>query len=310
MRAMDAVRIGALRGIPSQELTAPTWPKAPPENIHPTLLRLLSDLAKSYSGLYRIGVSGDDRPSGLIIAKARANGIVWDVQHLLASDAWAAVDLLSWASERALAIRGRRIFLQTPPSGIGAEAAPKAAFERYGEGATLRLDPGFVLPLDEEIIPARPRLSSDDPGLFQLYSAAVPAPVRAAEAMTHEEWAALYPGTKPWAPTVFSGREDFVWELGSRVIGWMRLIYGQRSQYLEMLVHPQYESHADKMVHSALSQLSAMVPVLVDVREYDAGTRAALERAGFHAGASYTLWVRQLAVRVPESAVATAQVPA
>ena len=143
MRAMDAVRIGALRGIPGQELTAQTWPKAPPENVHPTLLRLLSGLAKSYSGLYRIGVGSDDRPNGLVIAKARANGIVWDVEHLLASDAWAAVDLLSWASERALAIRGRRIFLQTPPSGMGAEAAPKAAFERYGEGATLRLDPGF-----------------------------------------------------------------------------------------------------------------------------------------------------------------------
>jgi hypothetical protein len=311
MRVMDALALGPFPRKAWPELTALTWPKAPPENIHPTLLRLLSGVARSYSGTYRVGVStGEGSITGLVISRARANGIVWDVQNLSEVDAWGAADLLSWVGENVLAVRGRRIFLQTPILGLGAEAAPKAGFERYGEGTTLRLDAGFFVPREANEFPARPRLSSDEQGLFQLYSASVPAPVRAAEAMTHEEWSALYPGHKVWAPSVLAGRVDFVWELGSRVIGWMRLVYGQRSQYLELLVHPMYESHADKMVVSALSQMSAKVPVLVDVREYHAGARAAFERAGFHAGASYTLWVRQLAARIPEPAVAAAQAPA
>jgi hypothetical protein len=309
MRAMDAVNIGLLHQPGGRELTARTWPKAPPENYRPTLLRLLSGLVKSYTGDRKIGVLVEqDRPAGLVTARSRASGLVWDVEHLIAPNASGAVELLTWACDRALAAGGRRVFLQTPLDDIGEQAAQRAGFERYSEGETYVLDPGFSQD-EPDSLQARPRLTGDEQGLFQLYNAAVPAPVRAAEAMTYDEWKALYPGRKAWAPSVLGNRQDFVWELGSRVIGWMRLMFGQRSQYLEFLVHPLYETYADKMVLHVLTQMSPKVPVLVDVREYHAGSRAALERAGFHAGASYTIWVRQLAARVTEPAAA-AQVPA
>jgi hypothetical protein len=310
MRAMDAVNIGLLHQPDGRELTARTWPKAPPENYHPTLLRLLSGLAKSYTGDRKIGVAVEgDRPAGLVSSRSRASGLVWDVEHLIAPNASVAVDLLTWACDHALAAGGRRVFLETQSDDdVGEQAARRAGFERYSEGSTYVLDRGFSQEAPDSL-PARPRLTSDEQGLFQLYNAAVPAPVRAAEAMTYDEWKALYPGRKAWAPSVLGNRQDFVWELGSRVIGWMRLVFGQRSQYLELLIHPLYESYADKMILNALTQMSPKVPVLVDVREYHAGLRAALEQAGFRAGASYTIWVRQLAVRVTEPATA-AQVPA
>jgi len=310
MRATDAMAIGVLHRAKGRELTAPTWPKTPPENHQVTFLRLLAGLARSYSGDRRVGVeSAGDRISGLVTSRSRASDIVWDVEHLIAPDASTAVDLLVWACDEALLAGGRRVFLNTPAEDLGAEAAQKAGFERYSEGTTFLLEPAFSREAPESL-PARPRLSSDEQGLFQLYNAAVPATVRAAEAMTYDEWKALYPGRKAWTPSVLGNRQDFVWELGSRIIGWMRLMYGQRSQFLEFLVHPLYESYADKMILNALSQLSVKVPVIVDVREYHAGTRAAFERAGFQGGPTYTIWVRQLATRVLEPAAITAHAPA
>src|SRR5581483_9228895 len=205
--------------------------------------------------------------------------------------------------------RGRRVFLETPPEGLGADAARRAGFERYSDAATYRLEPGFRQDAPDAL-PARPRLTSDEQGVFQLYGAAVPAPVRAAEAMTYGEWKALYRGRKVWTPSVLGSRQDFVWELGSRIIGWMRLSFGQRSQYLEMLVHPLYESYTPQMIRNALSQMSAKVPVLADVREYHAGIRNALEQEGFRSGAAYTIWVRQLAPRLAQPSGAAAQATA
>src|SRR5262249_4787051 len=116
-------------------------------------------------------------------------------------------------------------------------------------------------------------------------------------------------GKKAWTPAILGKPDDLVWELGSRIVGWMRIVFGERSQFLELLIHPMYESYADRMVRNALTQTSDKVPVIVDVREYHAAARAALERAGFRPGAFYTIWVRQLAARVTEAAGAVAQVP-
>jgi hypothetical protein len=149
----------------------------------------------------------------------------------------------------------------------------------------------------------------DESGLFQLYNAAVPANVRVAEAMTNEEWAALYRGRKPWTPKLISDRQDYVWELGSRVVGWMRVVFGARSQHLELLVHPLYESYLDRMVRNALVQMSNKAPVLADVREYQGAVGAALQRAGFRSGDAYAVWVRQLTERVAEPSRSAVRAP-
>jgi hypothetical protein len=309
MRAADAMAIGLLQRVRGHELTARTWPKTPPENDHPTLPRLLKSLFAVRMADGRVGVApGGGAIGGLVVARPRATGIDWDVEHLIAADAATAVDLLSWACDSALAAAGRRVFLETPMEGLGVDAARRAGFEPYSEGATYRLDPGFNRDAPDAL-QARPRLAADEQGLFQVYGAAVPAKVRAAEAMTYDEWKGLYRGRSIWAPSLLGNRQDFVWQLGPRIIGWMRIAFGQRSQSLDLLIHPDYESYAGRMVRGALTQMSPKVPVLVDVREYDAGARIALEQAGFLRGPEYTVWVRQLAGRVREPSVAIAQVP-
>lgn len=309
MRATDAMALGLRQPPGGYEVTAGTWPKTPPESRQPTLLRLITDVAIPAPTERQIGVSQvGGQMSGMVIARARAGGLVWDIDHLRTDDATTAVELLRWACERALAAGARRVILHTGDEGLGVDVAPRAGFERYTEGAIYRLDPG-LRPAHPDALPARPRLRSDEAALFQLYNAAVPANVRAAEAMTYEEWAALYRGRKVWAPHVLGDREDYVWELGSRAVGWMRVTFGQRSQSLDLLIHPQYESYAERIVQNALTQTSAKAPVLADVREYQGATRAALEQAGFRQGQAYLVWARQLADRVLEPTLRAAHAP-
>jgi len=311
LRATEALAIGAFlaRG-GGRELAAGTWPRTPPESRHPTFPGLAMSALSPSRRDQTVGIArSGGRPSGLVIAQARASGLVWDVEHLRADDHGTGVELLRWVGQRALAARAHRVFIDTEDGALGSEVASRAGFERYSEGVSYRLDPGFPRN-PEDTVPARPRLRSDDLPLFQLYSAAVPANVRAAEAMTHEEWAALYPGRKLWTPTILGNRQDYVWEMGSRVVGWMRVFYGQRSQFLELLVHPSHEAYLERMVRYALVQMSTKVPVLVDVREYQGALRIVLERAGFKPVGSYAVWVLQLAERIAEPNIAAAHVPA
>jgi hypothetical protein len=311
LRAIDAISIGTFlaRGA-GRELAADTWPRTPPESRHPTFPGIVISALSPSRRDQTVGIARTSgRLVGLVVAQARASGLVWDVEHLRADDHATGVELLRWVGERALASRAHRVFIDTEDGALGSEVASRAGFERYSEGVTYRLEPGFPRAADDSI-PARPRLRSDDQPLFQLYSAAVPANVRAAEAMTHDEWSALYPGKKPWTPTILGNRQDYVWEMGSRVVGWMRVFYGQRSQFLELLVHPSHEAYLERMVRFALVQMSAKVPVLVDVREYQGALRIVLERFGFKPVESFVVWVLQLAERVAEPSIAAAHVPA
>jgi hypothetical protein len=293
-----------------QPFTAATWPRTPPESDQPSLVALLRQALIPGHGAGHVGVSvTGGKPSGYVMLGPRAGGLVWDVAHLSALREDDAVELARWAQDCALRQGGRRVMLETPDAGRAPDVARLAGFEQYATGATYRLDPGFARTADDAM-PARPRFRADEIGLFQLYSAAVPAPVRVAEAMTQEEWAALYPGRKAWAPVIFnSTKNDYVWEMGSRTVAWMRVTYGQRSQALDLLIHPTYEAYADRMLQYALTQMSAKVPVLSDVREYQGAVRAALERAGFRPGPGYQAWYRTLASRVPEPGLATLQAP-
>lgn len=309
MRPLDAVAVGFGRyRSAAAEATAHTWPRTPPESRQPTWLGLLSDLVLPASSR-QIGVASEGgRVTGIVYARSRASGLLWDVEHLSGSSVSIGVKLLHWVSERVLRAGARRLLIDTAVDGLGADIAGRARFEQYADGVTYRLEPGFSQgPADE--LPSRPRLRSDESGLYQLYNAAVPANVRAAEAMTVEEWSALYQGKKLWKPSVLGDRQDYVWEMGAHVAGWMRVTFGRRSQSLEIGVHPMYEAYAEKMVRGALTQMSPKAPVLVDVREYQGAVRTALERLGFQAGEPYLVWARQLAARVTQPSLAAAPSP-
>jgi hypothetical protein len=311
LRPIDVVALASFqRRAGATEITAHSWPRVEPESGRLPYVNLMSASLGHRPGGQRTWLAeSDGRVVGLAVARPRAGGLAWDVIHLHAdADAdRAGADLLEQVVARAGSHAGRRVFFETPTGGRGTDVARRAGFERFTSSELFVLMPGFKAERTD-VFEARPRLRADEQTLFQLYMAAVPAPVRAAEAMTLEEWAALYPGRKRWQPSFAGSRQQYVWELGTSMVGWMELTFGQRSQYIEMLVNPRYEEAADRLVRYALLQVSSKAPVYVVAREYQAPLAQALQRSGFRVAGSHELFVRLLAARVREPRLVTANV--
>ena len=311
LRPIDVVALASFqRHAGGTEITAHSWPRVEPESGRLPYLNLVYASLGHRPGGQRAWVAEEGgRMLGLAIARPRAGGLVWDAVHLHAEAGQdrGAADLLEQVATCAGAHAARRVFLETPSGGRGADVARRAAFERFTSSELYMLAPGFKVERTD-LFEARPRLRADEQSLFQLYMAAVPAPVRAAEAMTLEEWGALYPGRKRWRPTFTGSRQQYVWELGTSIVGWMEVTFGQRSQFVELLVNPRYEDAADRLVRYALLQVSPKAPVYVLAREYQVALASALQRAGFRPAAEHELFVKLLAVRVRQPRLVTANV--
>ena len=310
LRPTDLVPLTVfLRQAAGDEITAHTWPKVQPESSHlPLEQALWQSLGQGSSrGRGWVATAGG-KLVGLVVARSRSSGLVWDVEHLHASEGSheAAAELLDRICQEAVSRGARRVFMEAPLGSRGQQVAQRAGFERYTGSSVYRMLPPLRLPSSEHF-EGRPRLRADEQSLFQLYNAALPAIVRSAEAMTYEEWSALHRGRKRWAPSLFGDRHHYVWELGEGLAGWLEVVYGHKSQCLEFLVHSKYDSLLDRFIGYGLKQVSPKAAVYSAVREYHASLGGALERAGFQVAGQHDIYVRQLAVRVPESKLVPAQ---
>lgn len=309
LRLPDLVSVAMfLRRADSKELTSHTWPRVQPEAGHlPTAAAFWQTLGVSWE---RVWASvAEQTCDGLVSARPRCGGLAWDVEHLLAKDGSVdvAADLLETVSQFGGSQGARRVFLEVPVDAARDELTRRAGFERYTDTSVYRLAAPFKLPKLESL-DGRPRLRADEQPLFSLYCAAVPQLVRSAEALTYDEWSALHRGRKKWSPTLIGDHHQFVWEVGASLAGWLEVVYGQKSQYLDLLIDPKYESMVDRMLAFALTQVSEKAPVYVAVRPYQAVLGAALERRGFTVDGRYEVFVRQLSVRVPERSLVPANI--
>lgn len=309
LRLPELVGVGMfLRRSETRELSSHTWPRVQPEAGHlPMGAALWQTFGMPWEHAW---VATSDRTVvGLIVTRPRCGGLVWDVEHLLAAggDPEVGESLLEAAGQYAVRHGGRRIFLEVADDESGVTLTRRAGYEKYTTTTVYRMLPPFKFP-SLETLDGRPRLRVDEQPLFNLYAAAVPQVVRAAEALTYDEWSALHRGRKKWSPTLIGDRHQYVWEVGASLAGWLEVVYGQKSQYLDLLIDPKYESMVDRMVAFALKQVSEKAPVYVSVRPYQMVLGASLERRGFAVGGRYDVYVRQLSVRVPERSLVPANI--
>jgi hypothetical protein len=244
---------------------------------------------------------GEQGIDGLIVARVRCGGLVWDVRHLWADMAHEGVaqELLVWFCEEAVARGARRVFLETGPDETLLRTARRAGFELYTRATLYGAAGGGAAEPTQDVLPPRPRQRGDEHMLFQLYNAAVPAGVRAAEALTLEEWMALHKGTRRFTPGLLTARHQWVWGDGESAWAWAEVAGAARSQHAEWLVHPAHEDLCDAVVAHALEQANK-TPLYATCREYQQPLASALTRAGFAAASRRAVFARQLAVRVPE----------
>jgi hypothetical protein len=291
------------------EITAHTWPRVEPESGPAPYAELLTSAMQGPQRQRAWVALAGKAVAGLAIARPRAGGLAWDIEHLhVAPDAEElATELAEDVAAKAGSRGGRRVFLEAADATIADEALRPIGFSRFSQRALYVLQPGFSAQ-HTDLFEARPRLSADAQPLFQLYNAAVPSSVRAAEAMTQEEWQSLYVGRRQWRPSFTGSRQQYVWELGASLVGWMEVIYGRKSQYLELLVHPRFDDASDRLLRYALLQVSAKAPVYAAARDYQPALASALGRAGFRGVAQHDLYAKLLAVRVREPRLVPANV--
>lgn len=313
VRPTDLVALASFqRRAVAGELAAGTWPDVEPGGAQTAALRLALNASLPRPSSRQAWVAWQSgRIAGLVVARPRAGGFAWDILDLRAppSDPLVGAELLERVAAHAARSGSRRVFLAISADGVAQEVARRAAFERYTRSTLLALAPGF--PQERaDAFEGRPRLRVDEQPLFQLYTAAVPAPVRAAEALTLEEWRGLHRGSRPWRPSLGGGRQQLVWELGTSLVGWMQITFGQRSQLLEVLIHPRYEDAADRLLRYALLQASPRAPVYLPSREYALSLERAADQAGFQPAGRHDLFVKLLAARVKQPLIARAPSPA
>jgi hypothetical protein len=303
LRPTHLVGLRAFDARPScVEITPPSWPRVIAGDGRMPFWSLLSQSVAHSAGYRRAWVHvGEQGVDGLVVARVRCGGLVWDVRHLWSDIEQEGVtqELLRWFCEEAATRGARRVFLETGPDEVQRSEAARAGFERYTWASLYVADSGAETPPEPGVPGARSRKRGDEHSLFQLYNAAVPATVRAAEALTLEEWIALHKGNRRWTPGLLTTRHQHVWADDVAAWAWLELATAGKSCHAEWLVHPAREGSCDAFVAYALEQANK-APLYATCREYQQPLASALDRAGFTLLTRRAVFARQLAVRVAE----------
>ena len=179
------------------------------------------------------------------------------------------------------------------------------------EAARLFLDTGFILYTREDIFhlhaaPARadPRLlqpAGDESlwGIARLYTAVTPNIVRGAEGLA---------SAPSGATRLAAGENAYVWNKGSEVAAYARLVSGPKGHWLQILVHPDETARAEDLLRDALSYVPGSGEVYCSIRAYQGHLRMPLQDVGFRFLTSQSVLVRQnvLPVREAQTVPATA----
>ena len=156
-------------------------------------------------------------------------------------------------------------------------------------------------------IPLRPWHRHDAWGLLRLYDASTPRRVQMAEGLTSDELVHTRAGGgRTWyLPLVEPKSMAFVYDLGVRLGGWLRLRFGRGTQphSLSVMAHPDEPGVAPALIRFGLRVLRARGerPVICHVREYEGHVINALRDAGFEHGGTEALLVRHLTMRALRS---------
>src|SRR5689334_20189917 len=119
IRPLRPTDVIALSGLHDQaamfEVTSHTWPRVQPESGHLSYVALLSHAMTGpidRRGNWVLEQAG--RITGIVVGQGRTRGLVWDVEHLYASEDRDASALLDHLCSEAGRAGARRVFMETP----------------------------------------------------------------------------------------------------------------------------------------------------------------------------------------------------
>lgn len=241
-------------------------------------------------------VAGRVKLRALAGGKSRGSAHAWEVDLLYTPEVAAAGAALDMLSETAARRGARRIFLRLPLESRVLEAARTAGFMPYATEC-LMLCPQSSSGV-HSTLSLRVAGEADGHGIFRLYNRAVPQNVRAAEAVTLEEWAAAQNPIGAANPALF------VAETGGEVQAVVRSAQRGNAVTFDILTDPSDLDLVVAAAGSACALLGGGVALRSFVPAYFDGVGIELERRGFERGAEFALLARQLAKPIAELAPA------
>ena len=234
---------------------------------------------------------------GLASAKSRSSPCDWMIDLLLLDeqDKECCISLLEIISTVGGELGAEKIFLRLPAESPLVDAAKEAGFSHYVTERLYRLEKEKgKLANERGELPLLPRYkqSSDEYGLFELYEACVPAPVRRVEGMTFKEWQE----TKD--KDAGKQERELVCEKEGSFVGWFRAsLTGGLGQF-EIMARPDGE--LEQMVEYNLMSLDRCRYLFCLTLEFQQELKLLLENRGFVEVAEYSALVKELAARAQE----------
>lgn len=239
------------------------------------------------------------RIRGLISVRARPSPTSWQVDTLIVPPGADCQDislgLLDYISAVGSEVGVYKVFLRLQRDSILKETARQAGYQPYKAELLywrerLALPPGAASAVEGAVRSKRP---TDDLPLFHLYSAQVPGHIREAEAMTLDEWRAIWKKDLN-LPT----EEEFVLEKNGSLVGWLRLRSGRHVNSFDVLASNQEPDNLEILLTYCMGKLDYRRPTYCLFAEARDDLRRSLDERGFCLAGEYSCFIRQLAVRV------------
>jgi hypothetical protein len=229
---------------------------------------------------------------GLVCLRSCRGPSVWEVERLLLvsgqEDCCSA--LLEKAGGTGSKMGAGRIFLRLSAGSEVLDAAREAGFSNYLTEHLYLLERTPPVEASEPPGVLRPKRSSDEYGLFRLYSSTVPLQVRTVEGMTFQEWNQ----SRESGPY-----KEMVMEADGEVAASLRIGSGGTARQFDLLADLG-ANDACSLVEYGLSALGGGGSVYCLVPEFQEQLRTILEDRGFSQVAEYVCLSRQLMPRVRE----------
>jgi hypothetical protein len=242
-------------------------------------------------------LEGDGRIDGAVSLKGGTSPTVWKIDCLQVSDEEQCVSLLETASAGASERGVRKLFLILDSSDPLVNGARRAGFASYNKDYLYRYSGKRVYHTSAApgLYHLRTRTTADDFGLFQLYNAAAPTPVRTAEGMTLEEWRE----SREYGSWL-EQRQDFILEKQGRLVAWLHTNASRGGACFEIITHNLEVEGLEWLVRYALRYLDGKSPILCIVPAFQSQLSGILEDSGFEQVAEYIASVKEIAIKVKQ----------
>lgn len=237
------------------------------------------------------------RIEGAASAKGSVAPTAWQIDYLQVDDEERCVALLETAGADAAERGVRKMFLHLDSTSPLSDGVRRAGFTAYNKDYLYRYCGQRVR--HAESAPNGCRLRSrnpaDDFGLFQLYKAAAPAPVRTAEGLTLEEWLESR-DQGSW----LEQHREFILEQQGRPVAWLQVTIAKGGACFEIVSHNLESDGLKWLVNHTLKYLDGKSPILCTVPAFQGQLNGILEDSGFERVAEYTASVREIALKVKQ----------